>query len=327
MILTIAIYTTNRKGLEKDILAGIPFIKQTIGIEDVKYAIYDVSLNVPEIERGADGGIRLDDQWLLKKVFTQGQPMINCLHISTKERDAWGLIHPKPGTKLGGSYYINKGDKTMDMVIIGEPGRKAIGYPFSTLTKTFIHEVSHAFSHWTGVPDETHDYDYNKKMIDKIFKNYNFTRWKTLKALYEKLVSSKPKNIYESALSFVGKDASPDDLASDELGCAESVTNVIKKVLPDFPIITGTWTLYDRLRKDTRFKKVTTPQVGDIIISPTGSVAKATFPGHVGVVGMGHTIMSNSSATGIFESNYTFESWRARYRNIGGYPIYYFRLI
>jgi hypothetical protein len=37
--------------------------------------------------------------------------------------------------------------------------------------------------------------------------------------------------------------------------------------------------------------------------------------------------MSNSSATGLWTNNYTITSWVARYRDKGGYPIYFFRKI
>lgn len=330
MILTIGVYSTNPKSLEKELNAALPYIKQTKGIEDVKISIQKVVIDKPVLERGKDGGIRLDDRWMLDNIFTNPNYMVNCLHISSKERDKWGLKHPKPNTKLAGSYYLNNGDTSMDMVIIGEVGKRAPGYKMNKLTKTFIHELSHAFSHWLMQFDHTHIYDYDKKAIDKIFMTYDFTNWKKLKGIYEWLKSYlRPKQVtslYAAAVSFIGKDASPNDLVSDELGCAESVSNVIKVIRPDFPIITGTWTLWKKMETDLLFKKVTKPEPGDIIISPTGSVANAPFPGHVGIVGKDGVVMSNNSYTGIFEPNFTLTSWKARYTTRGRYPIYYYRL-
>jgi len=132
--------------------------------------------------------------------------------------------------------------------------------------------------------------------------------------------------LFEYAENSVGQDLSPADLVSDDLGCAESVSMLLRKVI-NFPIITGTWTMWDRLRSDTRFISVSAdPAVGDIIISPTGS-GTGTIRGHVGVLGKDNIIMSASSANGKWERNYSLERWNEWYVGIGGFPIYYFRLI
>jgi len=140
-----------------------------------------------------------------------------------------------------------------------------------------------------------------------------------------KLTTTPMKTLYQTCLDNLGIDVSPRDLAPDDLGCAETASNLIRKVLPDFPIILGTYTLWEKLENDKRFKKVTIPMPGTIIISPTGS-ARAKIPGHVGFCGVGDKIMSNSSATGLFVQNYTQATWRGRWVK-AGYPIYYYQHI
>ena len=135
----------------------------------------------------------------------------------------------------------------------------------------------------------------------------------------------RPNTLYDAAISFLSKDASPADKADDEVGCAESVSMVIREVLPDFPVITGTWTLWDRLKRDGRFLEVQAYEPGTIIISPT-SGAKAPFPGHVGIVGAGDVIMSNSSFTGLWRVSHTIDAWLEYYHEKGEYPVYFFKL-
>lgn len=147
-----------------------------------------------------------------------------------------------------------------------------------------------------------------------------------LLTLQKKLQSQEPKTLYEAARRQLGNDASPRDRASDELGCAESVSEIIQDVLPDFPVVTGTYTLWILLSHDKRFRQVTNNLPGTIIISPTGTARKHKFPGHVGICGFSGTIMSNNSRTGIFEENYTLQSWEKRYEVEGGYPVYFFEL-
>ncbi len=132
--------------------------------------------------------------------------------------------------------------------------------------------------------------------------------------------------LFAAAREYLGRDASPNDVAPDLLGCAESVTNIIQDVLPDFPIITGTWTLWDKLENDERFKRVTIPMPGDIIISPTGTVKDAPFPGHVGIFGRDGYIMSNNSYTGLWEESHSLEGWNLRYKD-AGYQVLFYKLI
>lgn len=113
------------------------------------------------------------------------------------------------------------------------------------------------------------------------------------------------------AISMLGVDASPMDRAIDEYGCADSV-NMIHLDAFGFEIggSTRTAEMILFLRSNTeRFQKVTTPEKGDIIISPTESIRT----GHVGIMMDSNKVMSNSSSTGLWTQNFTLESWRKRY--------------
>jgi hypothetical protein len=132
--------------------------------------------------------------------------------------------------------------------------------------------------------------------------------------------------LYLSALLLLGVDASPKDTASDEFGCAESVSSIINAVFPG--AIQGsisTAELYNQLLNSTAFIKVKDFLPGDIIISPTGAGSGKIPNGHVGILGENQEILSNSSATGLWTNNYTLGSWVDRFRNQGGYPIFIFR--
>lgn len=132
--------------------------------------------------------------------------------------------------------------------------------------------------------------------------------------------------LYLSALSFLGKDASPLDEAPDDVGCADSVSKVILNAFPN--VIKGsisTAELYKQLSSSKEFSKVSQFKFGDIIISPTGMGTGGLAHGHVGIVGEDETIMSNASSTGLWTSNYTIKSWVSRYRTLGGFPIFFFR--
>ena len=130
--------------------------------------------------------------------------------------------------------------------------------------------------------------------------------------------------IYRIAHASLGIDISPLDAVNDELGCAESVSWVLKKAI-GFPIITGTWTLNKYLSEDPRFEKVYEPEPGIVIISPTGT-GNGSISGHTGICGENDNIMSSDSSDGIWKLNFTQYSWVSRYGKWGGFPIIYYRL-
>jgi hypothetical protein len=259
------------------------------------------------------------------------------LHMSDAQRKRWGI---KP---------TNRGVSHIDLDFVSEcyfwADEDTLRGRFNQFEQVFAHELRHLIKEGTGGPDDTHALHGQSGNILKEFSQLDFSKFQHGRRNIEKQRSLMQKNIgfistvisqltarapqdrlLAAARSYIGRDASPRDLAPDQLGCAESVSMIIKDVLPDFPIITGTWVLRDRLDKDVRFKKVTVPMPGDIIISPTGTVAKAPFPGHVGILGADTTVMSNDSRAGKWEANYTIASWQKRW-GTAGFPVQFYSLI
>ena len=134
------------------------------------------------------------------------------------------------------------------------------------------------------------------------------------------------QRLFKYAQGFLGKDASPLDKVPDEYGCAESVSTIVNKLFGDFPIITGTFSLYTNLQSHPKFLQVSKPLPGDIILSPTG-LGNGVLIGHTGIIGADADIMSNNSTTGLWDIHYTLDSWRQRYQMSGGMPIYLFRRV
>ncbi len=143
--------------------------------------------------------------------------------------------------------------------------------------------------------------------------------------------SDSREKLYVFALSQLGIDITPDDIVPDEYDCADTICAILKNFGQDIGNFPSTLDLYGKLKINSAFREVWEPLRGDIIISPTGyrngSGTENIPNGHVGIVGEGGIIMSNSSATGKFETNFTLAKWMARYVVKGGYPVFYFRLI
>ena len=137
------------------------------------------------------------------------------------------------------------------------------------------------------------------------------------------LADSIAKTIYLEAKKCLGTDPSPKDTAPDELACVDSVTNILQKVMK-FPHLVSTITLKSTLDKDDRFERTLDIKPGYIILSPTAS-GNGRIRGHVGIVSDGGKIMSNTSRTGIWEENYTLDTWVERWRNYGGMPVFVYR--
>lgn len=144
----------------------------------------------------------------------------------------------------------------------------------------------------------------------------------------QNLLAEKPRSIilYELAVLMLGQDASPRDVVSDKLSCAESVSALIGKIIK-FPLITGTWTLWDIIKNDPRFEETDEHSgPGTIIISPTGA-GNHKIRGHAGILDTHQVVMSNVSDTGKWEKTYTIGSWRKRYEARGDLPVDFFKLV
>lgn len=164
------------------------------------------------------------------------------------------------------------------------------------------------------------------KFFVKIFGN--------LTAIFsEKRMPTKRELLHQMALSFCGTDASPNDLAPDELACAESVDNIHFKLFRDHICVNylSTYWMYKALKERPDFERIAEKDVlpGDIIISPT----QGTNIGHVGILGENGIIMSNNSfkdsngVKGIFDENYTLAAWKRYFFDRKGLGLHYFRKI
>lgn len=135
---------------------------------------------------------------------------------------------------------------------------------------------------------------------------------------------------YKVALGYLGKDASPNDIAPDEYGCAESVNDIHQAAFgTQIGGDVSTYRLYAALKdQPVLFEEIDQPLSGDICISPTGYQTGKNPPfknGHVGIVGENGVIMSNDSGTGKFMQNYSLATWRARYVDMGGFLMKFYR--
>lgn len=128
--------------------------------------------------------------------------------------------------------------------------------------------------------------------------------------------------LYVTAKECLGIDASPNDRAPDELGCAETVNNIVFKVFGDYAGgDLSTIRMYHSIKNNIKFIQVRSPLPGDIILTPTESPTKI---GHVGIMGYGGKIMSNRSETGRFEDHLNLDSWNEKYKD---FQILFFRRV
>lgn len=132
------------------------------------------------------------------------------------------------------------------------------------------------------------------------------------------------------ALAYINlnRDASPKNQAPQELACAESVSEIIKYLFPDFKGSVSTTQLNNALNSSKHFKRVLDLEPGVIIMSPTGTGTNKNMPnGHVGILLDNNLIASNNSNTGKWDTHFTIASWVARYRTLGGYKIFAYKAI
>lgn len=131
------------------------------------------------------------------------------------------------------------------------------------------------------------------------------------------------KRLVDYAVDILGTDVTPLDEYKDEVSCAWSMTALEQKVDPTFKRIPGTATLQAEYEHHPKFERVTEPAPDVRIICAT--IEGNPIRGHVGIFMDDMTIASNDSQTGKFIKNYTYETWRARWVNKGGYKIYMYK--
>jgi len=150
---------------------------------------------------------------------------------------------------------------------------------------------------------------------------------KSLISLKKKLMEpSNAEKIYQAAKDALGTEASPRDIAPDELGCAETADEIVKRATGKYvngttkTVTISTAEMYKILSRNPEWEEIYLPEKGALIISPT--VGKNV--GHVGICGI-YGIMSNNSPTGTFEQNFTYDGWDRYYRVRKKLEIHYFR--
>ena len=167
-----------------------------------------------------------------------------------------------------------------------------------------------------------------KKLFDFIFTTKEVEKELTREEIFNIIepTETPTQELKRLCLTNIGKDISQ---LEDEFGCAESVSTLLKEIWPDFQKTLSTATLHKNLKADKRFKATLDLKPWSIIISPTGtgSGTRDIPNGHVGILGEGGKIYSNTSNTSKWEQNYTIQTWIDRYRVKGRYPIFLFTLI
>lgn len=135
--------------------------------------------------------------------------------------------------------------------------------------------------------------------------------------------------IYNIAKNLLGKHLTLDASVPAELGCAEAVSYVLRKVgVRNFPTngFAGTHDLFDWLNTSPEFVEIFEYEPGAIVISPSGLSTKGAVHGHVGICAL-HGILSNDSQSGLFLELWDLESWQTYYGKTLGFPVHYFRMI
>jgi len=127
----------------------------------------------------------------------------------------------------------------------------------------------------------------------------------------------------------LGKDFTNDQVLVDDLSCVFAVSTLLHQIDPKIPVMYGTWVFWDFMRKHPQFIPLDGPELGCIVISPTGTAKRPHIVtnGHCGLYVDGNTIASNSSKTGLWTKNFTTETWKRYYVEKGGYPIFYFKFV
>lgn len=130
--------------------------------------------------------------------------------------------------------------------------------------------------------------------------------------------------IYNAAKASLGKHLTLDPSVPFDVGCAEAVSTVLLSAgvngIPQRGFA-GTWDLFQWLSTNKQFIQSVGPEYGGVIISPTDPKAPQNH-GHTGII-LQHGIGSNSSATGLFNENYTYAGWVTSFQ-ARGLPTYYF---
>lgn len=163
-----------------------------------------------------------------------------------------------------------------------------------------------------------------KELINALFMRPNYQEPVIQNSINMEPVKTNKEKLADIANSYIGKDASPKNLAPKELSCAEGVSNIIQELYSDFPSsVLSTAELDHFLTKSTHFAYTKFPRKGCVINSPRN----ASKNGHCGIYVTDTEIASNDSSTGRFERNYTIDSWVKEMRGNRDLKIYFYEPI
>lgn len=153
-----------------------------------------------------------------------------------------------------------------------------------------------------------------------------------LSPLGEPIGPSRSAKLYLEAKKWLGVDVTPGDSIPDGVACVASLQEIHRRAFGYYmgrgAALYNTAALTEWLRSSPDYSRVFNPLPGDIWIFPTGRSVFSPPPvpnGHCGVVGR-KDWMSNTSANGRWEANYTQATCEAQFARKGGYPYYIFRL-
>jgi hypothetical protein len=139
-------------------------------------------------------------------------------------------------------------------------------------------------------------------------------------------METNQEKLLKITLTALDTDVTPKDETPDGVACAEVVSTLIKKILPDFPITPSTKNLDMKLYSDKRFVKITTPEMGSVVVSPR----KGTVYGHCGIFITSEKIASNNSFgvnKGKLTGNYSFQEWIEEFKDRRNLRIYLYKLL
>jgi hypothetical protein len=321
------------------------FMQKGNGITDVKFTTLYKDVGTPEMYVDTLGKRRIREEWFEKNISIDAKMKgFNAVvfQFSTEDGKAWGI---DAGHR--GSNYRDKDFFGECWVKCNENSRRKYKKRRERdMYEVLVpHETGHELKNQGFTTLDMHNFDYRSEInkIEEFYKQIRITTEQEQISIKGRILDlrliltmfntlfgqNKSQLLYEKALQYIGTDASPLDRADDELGCAESVSEIICKVISSFKVVTGTWTLMNAFDTDDRFEELTFTNhdivpVGTIIICAT--VPGKPFPGHVGIFAKNNSIMSNDSATGKFMANYTAETWYQRWVVKGGYRVRFYKL-
>lgn len=137
------------------------------------------------------------------------------------------------------------------------------------------------------------------------------------------IIKKLPIGIQLGTLAYIVRGNDITSIAPNGLGCAETMSRIIKVLVPDFPILISTRELASELRRNSHFA-VSDGRNGDIYMAETGTGAYQN--GHVGVR-YNMFVLSNNSGTGKMDNHWTVQAFTDYFFIRGRFTRQFYRLI